>query len=298
MKLPGLILFGDPHKPHAREALDRFMQFIKGRTEILANCFEDSCSMETLRRADFAIVFGGDGTILSAARKLCETQVPTIGVNVGKLGFLAEFSVDELIKQFDQILKNKSLIEKRMVLSCSLFRCEQLVFSSIAINDVVITAGHPFRMIEVQIAIRGQNLAGCVGDGVIVSTPTGSTAYNLSAGGPILSANLEAMVITPICPHSLSFRPIVISNQNKVQLCPIRTNENTTLVLDGQISQILESGDRIEVGRYEGQFLVVNNPIRTQWDTLAAKLNWAEKPRYNLIMPKQSGTAENNAGQK
>ena len=115
---------------------------------------------------------------------------------------------------------------------------------------------------------------------MIVSTPTGSTAYNMSAGGPILSANLSAMVITPLCPHSLIFRPIVINADSQLQIECVRLNKQTTLLLDGQVTQKLEPGDMIGIQKHAGQFLVVNNPLRTQLDTLAGKLNLAEKPRY------------------
>jgi len=248
---------------------------------VLANCFETACPMETLQQADYAVVFGGDGTILSAARQLCQTRVPVIGVNVGKLGFLAEFSIDELIALFDQIAAGQVLIEKRMVVQCRLQRQEKEIFSSTAVNDVVITAGMPFSMIDLKISVQGQPLAECMGDGVIVSTPTGSTAYNLSAGGPILSAHLSALVLTPICPHSLSFRPIVIAAERRLEITPIRVNDQTTLLLDGQVQRQVQTGDLVTVQKLDGQFLVVNNPLRTQWDTLATKLNWAGRPVYN-----------------
>lgn len=281
MKKPDLILFGDPQKAFAKEALDRFLRFVSDRARVLANCFENPCSLETLRQADYAVVFGGDGTILSAARQLCETGVPVIGVNVGKLGFLAEFRIDELIGFFDRIIGGQALIEQRMILQCRMQRQGREIFSSTAVNDVVITAGSPFSMIDLKISIQGQTLAGCMGDGVIVSTPTGSTAYNLSAGGPILAANLSAMVLTPICPHSLSFRPIVIAAERRVEIQPIRVNRQTTLLLDGQVHQQVQAEDLITVQKHEGQFRVVNNPLRTQWDTLASKLNWAGRPGYN-----------------
>lgn len=275
-----LIIFGDPKRRFAAEAVERFICFAGDKAEILANCFHGACSIEALKQADFAVVFGGDGTILSAARDLCEADTPVIGVNVGKLGFLAEFSVDELEELFDRIISGNLLIEKRMILHCQVVNSGQVRFSSTVINDMVISAGEPFNMIEMKIAVQGQSLASCVGDGMIISTPTGSTAYNLSAGGPILAANLSAIVITPVCPHSLSFRPIVISDDNTIEIDPVRVNEGTAIILDGQISQKLQAGDVIKVERHPGAFMVVNNPKRTQWDTLASKLSWAEKPKY------------------
>lgn len=279
-KKPRLIIFADPKKNNVGSAVDKFSEFVKGKAEIVASCDVRSFRPEILKGCDYAVVFGGDGSIISAARALSDSKVPVIGVNLGKLGFLAEFSVDELKDYFDQIMSGKARIERRMMLKCCVMRDGQQIFSSKAINDVFITAGIPFRMIELQIKVDGQALAGCVSDGLIISTPTGSTAYNLSTGGPILSGKMEAMVITPICPHSLSFRPIVIGGDSKTEIIGLQVNEGTTVSIDGQLSQSLSAGDVVEVAKEGGYFLVVNNPIRSQWDTMAAKLGWAEKPKY------------------
>jgi len=280
MNKPKVILFGDPKRPNAVEALERFVEFASDKVEILSNCLETVCPVDILQKGDYAVVFGGDGTILGAARQLCETGVPVIGVNVGKLGFLAEFSIEELTDQFERIISGGVVVEKRMIMHCNVLRRGGCIFESTAVNDAVITAGAPFNMIEMKLAVQKQKLAACISDGIIVSTPTGSTAYNLSAGGPILSANLSAMVITPLCPHSLSFRPIVIKADSQLQIECLRINEQTTLLLDGQVIQKLECGDIVNIQKHPGAFLVVNNPLRTQWDTLAGKLSWAEKPKY------------------
>ena len=278
--LPKLVIFGDPQKGNVSEAIDEFTNFIKGKAEIVANCGIDKCTVGILKEVDFAVVFGGDGSITSAARQLSQMNVPVIGVNLGKLGFLAEFSVGELKEFFSSLTSGEAMIEKRMMLGCRVFDNEKEKFCSAAINDVFITAGPPFRMIELKITVDGQPLAGCVSDGLVISTPTGSTAYNLSAGGPILSANMEAMVITPLCPHSFSFRPIVINADSKVEVFGVRVNEGTTVSIDGQVSCNLSIDNVVKIERHKGDFLVVNNPLRTQWDTLATKLSWAEKPKY------------------
>ncbi|MEA3225449.1 MAG: NAD(+)/NADH kinase, partial [Planctomycetota bacterium] len=251
--LPKLVIFGDAEKQGVSEAIEEFVGFANGKAEILAsysiedvkqsgNNWLDSetpAGLDTgiLKKCDFAIVFGGDGSIISAARNLSRALVPLIGVNVGKLGFLAEFSVNELKDFFPSLAKGAAPVYKRMMLRCTVFgedsgdgRAEK--FSSAAVNDVFVAAGPPFRAIELQILVDGQPLAGCVSDGLIISTPTGSTAYNLSAGGPILSPKIEAMVITPICPHSLSFRPIVINAESTTEVVGIRVNEGTTVSID------------------------------------------------------------------
>jgi NAD+ kinase len=309
---PRLVVFGDPQKQGVREAIEEFVSFAKDKAEILAvlgiedqiNAADnrrvpgpskskaDSSAVsgeiagtETLRRCDYAIVFGGDGSIISTARSVSEASVPVVGVNVGKLGFLAEFSVRELKDFFPALAKGTIPMDRRMMLNCRIFstgkgddRVER--FCSAAINDIFVTAGPPFRTVELRILVDGQPLAGCVSDGLIIATPTGSTAYNLSAGGPIVSPKMAAMVITPICPHSLSFRPIVIGAGSTVEVLGVRVNEGTTVSIDGQVSLRLSINDVVRVERQNSDFLIVNNPLRSQWDTLATKLRWAEKPKY------------------
>jgi len=288
--LPKLVIFGDAEKQGVSGAIEEFVSFARGKAQVLASySIEDvkeaGPKPEILKECDFAIVFGGDGSIISTARNLSRTSIPLIGVNVGKLGFLAEFSVGELKDFFPSLVTETVPTYRRMMLRCRVFGgsgrgnpAER--FCSAAINDVFVAAGPPFRAIELQILVDGQPLAGCVSDGLIISTPTGSTAYNLSAGGPILSPKIEAMVITPICPHSLSFRPIVINAESTIEVVGIRVNEGTTVSIDGQVSLNLSSDDVVRVEREDSDFFIVNNPLRSQWDTLATKLRWAEKPKY------------------
>jgi len=275
-----LILFGNSEKAPVAAAMRDFSQFLDGRARIIANCHIGGCAPEVLHNCDFAVVLGGDGTIISAAKDLSDAQVPVIGVNLGKLGFLAEFSVDEFKRMFADIVSGKAPIEKRMMLGCRVSQGNTEKFYSKAVNDVFVAAGPPFRVIELKIAVNGQQVASCVSDGLIVSTPTGSTAYNVSAGGPILDGSMEAMVITPICPHSLSFRPIVIDAAGEIELTFSRINEGTTVSIDGQNSSGLAIDDIVRIAREGSSFLVVNNPMRTRWDTLATKLGWAKRPKY------------------
>lgn len=279
--LPRLVIFGDIKKQHVAKAIAEFTDFVKGRAQIIASCVDLEKDEPILRsttmkdECDFAVIFGGDGSIISSARSLSRHDIPIVGVNLGKLGFLAEFSVDELKEYFDDIIGGNIRIEKRMMLKCKVLCKGVEKFHSVAINDVFVMAGEPFRTIELRIQVDGQPLAGCTSDGLIISTPTGSTAYNLSAGGPILSGKMEAIVITPICPHSLSFRPIVIKADSTIEVFCKRLNEGTTVLVDGQISFGLKIDEVVRVERQEGNFLLVNNPRRTQWDTLATKLRWA-----------------------
>ena len=282
-----LAIFGDRRKGHVAEAIAEFADFVKGKVRTIVNCGIDECTPENLQEADYAVVFGGDGSIIAAARRLSrsddKTGIPVIGVNLGKLGYLAEFSVEELKKFFPELVKGKAKIEKRMMLLCRVLRKGKERFCSTAVNDVFITAGPPFRMIDLKMFVDGKHLGDCVSDGMVVSTPTGSTAYSLSAGGPILSQKMEGIVITPICPHSLSFRSIVIKADSVVELRGERLNEGTTVSIDGQVSLELGIDDVVQIRRHKRDFLVVNNPLRCEWDTLATKLGWAERPKYQGI---------------
>jgi NAD+ kinase len=282
-----LAIFGDRRKGHVAEAITEFADFVKGKVRTVVNCEIDECTPENLREADYAVVFGGDGSIIAAARRLSrsgdKTGIPVIGVNLGKLGYLAEFSVEELKEFFPQLIKDKAKIEKRMMLLCRVLKKGKERFCSAAVNDVFITAGPPFRMIDLKMFVDGQHLGDCVSDGMVISTPTGSTAYSLSAGGPVLSQKMEGIVITPICPHSLSFRPVVITGDSVVELRGERLNKGTTVSIDGQVSLELGIDDVVEIKRHKRYFLVVNNPLRCEWDTLATKLGWAERPKYQGV---------------
>ena len=278
-ELPKLVIFADPQKGSVSHAVKEFTHFLEKKADILCCGTIENCTPQTLKQCDFAIVFGGDGSIISAARSLARTKVPVIGVNLGKLGYLAEFNVDELKELFDNIVSGQTSIEKRMMLACTMMKDKN--FHGTAVNEIFVAAGPPFRMIELEIRVDGQGVASCMSDGLIVSTPTGSTAYNLSAGGPILSGAMEAVVITPICPHSLSFRALVMNAQRTIELIGRRVNAGTTVSIDGQVSWPFQQGDIVKVTKAKDKFLVVNNPMRNAWDTLATKLRWAQKPRYS-----------------
>lgn len=282
-QLKRIVVFRDPVKGEVSDVVAEFLAFAKGKCQVVASCHIDECSPQILSESDFAVVFGGDGSIISAARSLAQSSVPVIGVNLGKLGFLAEFSADELKQHLQDILDGKTRIEKRMMLDCAVEAGGKERFRAQAVNDVFVMAGPPFRMIELRIMVDGQPLADCVSDGLIISTPTGSTAYNMSAGGPILSGKMEAMVVTSICPHSLSFRPIVIDAKSRIEISPVYLNAGSSVLVDGQVSTPLGMGDVVRVGRAKEAFLIVNNPLRTEWDTLAGKLSWAGKPKYKGV---------------
>jgi NAD+ kinase len=232
-------------------------------------------------RADRAVVVGGDGTIMAALRQFVDRAVPVVGVNVGRLGFLAEFDAAELERHAAVALGAEPPVRQRMVLSVLVRGADGNVrYEGLAVNDAVVTAGAPFRMIELAIRFEDDHGPEFQGDGIIIATPVGSTAYNASAGGPIVHPDVEAIVVTPAAAHSLAFRPVVVPAHLDVSVRVVRANEGTTLVLDGHINVGLRVGDTVVAGRHGAMARVVAHPGSSYWDTLVEKMRWAETPNY------------------
>lgn len=264
---------------------------VRARIDALADWFAERCEIHAIAPAagplpaeaqdvEFCVVFGGDGTLLSAARMLSGTAIPLLGVNMGKLGFLADFSLEHFQKHFDEILDGQISPTNRLMLDVSVTNCVVHGFCSAVANDVAISAGAPFRMIDLRVEQGGVQIARYLGDGLIVSTPTGSTAYNMSAGGPIMAPTLEAVAITPIAPHTLSMRPIVVGADEPICITATSVNEGTTLIVDGQRPSGLCSGDQIEVARAAAPLRIIPHPRRAFFDTLTDKLQWGRSPHH------------------
>jgi NAD+ kinase len=231
-------------------------------------------------RADLAIVFGGDGTLLAAARQLAGHDIPILGVNMGKLGFLAEFTVEHMQKHLPDALAGKIPCTHRMMLEVSVQNAAQDGFDCPAMNDVAISAGPNFRMIDLAVWQDQSRIAQYLGDGLIVSTPTGSTGYSMSAGGPVLAPTLDAVAITPVAPHLLSVRPIVVGSDEPIRIVANQVNEGTAVIVDGQISSRLCNSDVIEVRRLPTPARILTHPGRSFFDTLSNKLKWGISPHH------------------
>ena len=234
---------------------------------------------ELARECDLAIVVGGDGTMLNAARSLAEANVPVLGVNLGRLGFLADVSPGEMQERLDEILSGRYEEERRSLIHASVIRDGQTVSESDALNDAVIHKWDIARMIEVDTSIDQRFLNSLRADGLIVSTPTGSTAYALSGGGPILDPALEALVLVPICPHTLSNRPIVVSDQVEIEI--VLQGDDTTraqITCDGQVNFGLVAGDRVIIRRKEHDLRLIHPQQHDHFDIMRKKLRWAEQP--------------------
>ncbi len=226
---------------------------------------------------EMIIVLGGDGTLLSVARQVWNRNIPILGVNLGGLGFLTEVTLDELYPVLEKVLQDDFILNEREVLNAGVIRNGKRVAEFIVLNDAVINKGALARIIDLETTINGEYLSTFRSDGLIISTPTGSTAYNLSAGGPIVYPSLHTIIITPICPHTLTIRPIIIPDDVKIRALLKSSNEEVTLTLDGQQGFTLEFEDVVEVRKAEGRILLIKSPYRHYFELLREKLKWGER---------------------
>ena len=223
---------------------------------------------------DLILVLGGDGTMIATARMIGNAEVPVIGVNYGGLGYLAEFPLGELFTALDAILVGQYQVQKRLMLAVELWRGEELITRNRVLNDVVVNKSALARIIEIEAYLNDQFVNSFRADGLIVATPTGSTAYNLSAGGPVIYPSMNVVVITPICPFTLSNRPIVVPDESLIEVRLMTDNEEVALTLDGQVGFPLKVRDRIVIRKSNTTFNLVQPPNRNYFDVLRDKLKW------------------------
>lgn len=280
------LLVVNPDKPHADKAALELIALIEQHGRLIAQIPSgDEPLPSGAEGADLIVVIGGDGTLLGESRRFAGRSVPVLGVNIGKLGFLAEFDLESVREQAESLFGRGQLRTREVsMLRAQIRTCTGcLEHVGVAMNEAVVTAGPPYRVIELGIRINGSPGPVVRGDGIIVSTAVGSTAYNVSAGGPIVHPLVDTTVITPIAAHSLAFRPIAVPGTSSIEISPIRINDEeasggTTLVLDGQIQRRIMPDERVLVTRSAETLRLVINPANNYWRTLADKLHWAKPP--------------------
>ncbi|NWG04527.1 MAG: NAD(+)/NADH kinase [Syntrophaceae bacterium] len=228
-------------------------------------------------KVEMVIVLGGDGTLLSVARLVGDHRVPILGVNLGGLGFLTEITLEELYRVLDKVIQGDFITDERVVLNASVIRRGERMAEFLVLNDAVINKGALARIIDIETTINGEYLTTFKSDGLILSTPTGSTAYNLSAGGPIAYPSLHCIIITPICPHTLTNRPIVIPDDVEIRATLKTKQQEVILTLDGQQGFTLEFEDVVEVKKGEGHIFLIKSPYRHYFEVLREKLKWGER---------------------
>jgi NAD+ kinase len=270
-------VLGNPTKPGAREEAARLVPLLKKFGEVVAfDCDRRLDLSQTT--ADLAFVLGGDGAILRAARQMGYHQVPVLGINLGKLGFLADLSVDEICASLPLIARGEYRITSHLMFECTV-EDDTAAQTYLGLNEIVIETGPPFHMVEYEVALDGESALHCSGDGLILSTPVGSTAHNLAAGGPILGQELQAFALTPIAPHTLTTRPLVDSAE-KVYTIRLLSARGAWLVIDGQDQVPLTLQHRVTVRRAPVAFRLVKVPGHSYFNTLRDKLRWGTAPNY------------------
>jgi NAD+ kinase len=229
-------------------------------------------------RVDLLVVFGGDGTLLRTVRFVSEFDIPIVGINLGEFGYLTEVNLNEMFSALEQIIKGDFQTEKRMMLDITIHLGGETIRHESILNDVVITRGNLSRILDLETTINGGYLTTFRADGIIVSTPTGSTAYSLSAGGPIVFPEEDSFIINPICPHTLTNRPIVIPDSAQIKVILWSKEEGATLTLDGQVSYTMRSGDNMIIKKSRYVTNLVSSPHRDYMEILRTKLGWGGSP--------------------
>jgi len=278
MAMHTIAVIPNSDKSDAIAAADRLLAILGPR----ANCrLLHKPTQDQLRQMEpsLIVVLGGDGSILSIAKSMAGIRTPVAGINFGKLGYLAAFSLEQFIEHLDVILENKAPVTQRLMLEGVIRRGLDAIAHGIALNEISIHAGQPFRMIELDVQIDGHTSTIFRSDGVLLSTASGSTGYNLSAGGPLLSPDVPAMILTPICPHSLSFRPVVLAQDSTVVIYPRKLNDGSNVSFDGQTIYPFSESDCLIIRRAADPLTLVENPAVSHWQMLAKKLHWAQSPR-------------------
>jgi NAD+ kinase len=227
-------------------------------------------------QVDVLLVLGGDGTLLSMARLVGDLGVPILGVNLGGLGFLTALTVDELYPALEALLAGGLFIEERVMLAAQVWRHGERLSDYVALNDVVITKSAMSRIINLAVSVDGQFATGYRADGLIISTPTGSTAYSLSAGGPIVFPTMPAVVLTPICSHTLTNRPIVLPAEQRIEVT-LQSDQDVMVTLDGQVGFALKEGDVVAVYQAAARIRLLRFPQKHFFSVLRTKLKWGER---------------------
>jgi NAD+ kinase len=271
---PRALLLGAGDRPHVLEEARRLRPAIEEQVELVLTDFEGKEDLTNVE-ADLAIVLGGDGSILRAAKQMGHKQLPILGMNLGKLGFLAALSPGELLTVLPDVCAGRCKVLEHLMFQCQVLREGQVIAEQLGLNEAAVLAGPPFRMLNVDLCVDGELATTYACDGLIVSTPIGSTAHSLSAGGPILRQTLSAFVICPISPHTLTVRPVVDSADRVYEMHVADPNEGTTAVVDGREVCRLTGADRVRVARAEPTFRLIEVQGRSYYRTLRDKLGWA-----------------------
>jgi NAD+ kinase len=275
-----VILLGDERKDGVREAVERVRDAITGTADIVAVDLDLTLDLTTVE-ADLVVIFGGDGSILSTARRMGAHPTPAIGVNFGKFGFLTDIRARDVVEDIRKVIAGQAVVEKRLLLTATISRPEGDL-ELLALNEFFLAPRTVGRVVTIEVSLSDEYATTYRGDGVLVATPTGSTGHSLSAGGPILDPELEAIILTPVNPHSLSNRPLVLPPDVEVLLRPEPDHAEPVarLSADGQVSVEIESNVDVRIRRAAHCFPLVKTGVRGRYDVLRDRLGWSGLPPY------------------
>ena len=285
MKSKSIGILTKPKFPEVKTTLQGVVAWLKARSiEVLLDTTSATLLSEPggiqktqlAGKADVLLVLGGDGTMLNAARLAAERSIPILGVNMGGLGFLTEVRLDNLYPSLDRVFANDFVLDERLMLKAHVHRHGETVARGTVLNDIVISKGTLARMIELKIAIQGQFVTNLRGDGLIVGTPTGSTAYSLSAGGPIMNPAVQSLILTPICPHTLTHRPLIVPGNVEVEVTLTSKDDGAMATLDGQVGVAMTQGDTAVIHASEYRTRLIRFPESHYYDVLREKLKWGD----------------------
>jgi NAD+ kinase len=285
MKSKSIGILTKPKFPEVKSTLQAVVTWLRARTiDVLLDTTSATLlgerggiqKTELAGKADVLLVLGGDGTMLNAARLAGERSIPILGVNMGGLGFLTEVRLEHLYPSLDRVFANEYVVDERLMLNALVHRHGETVTQGAVLNDVVISKGTLARMIELRIAIQEQFVTNLRGDGLIVSTPTGSTAYSLSAGGPIVHPAVQSLMLTPICPHTLTHRPLIVPGNVEIDVTLTSKDEGAMATLDGQVGISLTQGDSVVLHTSEHRTRLIRFPETNYYDVLREKLKWGD----------------------
>ncbi len=277
---PRVIILADGSRTEMREAVDRLRPTIERHLPVVGVSLDFAAPLDS-GEVDLAIVLGGDGSILRAAHLLGYQQRPVLGVNLGRLGFLAALQPEQLEQALPEIAAGRHQVVEHLMIECTATRGGKPLYQALSLNEASVLAGPPFTMVDIELCVDGELVTTYSCDGLIVSTPIGSTAHSLSAGGPILRNNMQALVIVPISPHTLTHRPVVDSADRTIELAVPKPHQGTSLVVDGRVLGRLEPEDRVRIVRSKACFQMVEVRGQTYYSTLHDKLGWGGQLRIH-----------------
>jgi NAD+ kinase len=272
------ILLGFAGRPDVVSEAERLRPIVEKYLDVVVCDFTGQADLSSVD-ADLAVVFGGDGSILRAAHRMGERQLPVLAVNLGKLGFLADLSPDEFVDLLPRLSLDTLQVVEHLMFHCRVLREGAVVYKDLGLNEVAVQNGPPFAIMDIALYVDSEPVTTYSCDGLIIATPVGSTAHSLSAGGPILRKDLQAFVISPISPHTLTHRPVVDSADRVYELNVVNPRPETAVIVDGRVCCTVQPGDRVRIERADARFKLVSVPGHTYYHTLREKLGWSGRLR-------------------